>query len=123
MLLAAATKAPLFLGIIGVVILVLGFVAVGALAVFVIKRAPKDGSDIGRDPRLKPDQHRRRNGSSGRDRRPRGPRAHRPRAGAAAPPARLPGSHRSDREGPARLPPPRHRSASPPFGLAHRIAR
>jgi hypothetical protein len=70
MLLAAATKAPLFLGVIGVVILVLGFVAVGALAVFVIKRAPKDGSDIGRDPRLKPDQHRRRNGSSSGDRRP-----------------------------------------------------
>jgi hypothetical protein len=32
-------------------VLVIGFVAVGALAVFVIRRAPKDGSDIGRDPR------------------------------------------------------------------------
>jgi hypothetical protein len=61
-LLAAASQAPLFLGIFGVVILVLGFVAVGLLAYYVIKRAPKDGSDIGRDPRLDPDERRRRNG-------------------------------------------------------------
>jgi hypothetical protein len=64
-MLFAATKAPLFLGIIGVVILVMGFVAVGLLAVYVIKRAPKDGSDIGRDPRLDADERRRHNGHSG----------------------------------------------------------
>jgi hypothetical protein len=69
-MLLAATKAPLFLGIIGVVILVLGFVAVGLLAVFVIKRAPKDGSDIGRVPRLNPDEHWGRKGSSRGERRP-----------------------------------------------------
>jgi hypothetical protein len=67
---STASDPPLFLGIIGVVILVLGFAAVGALAVYVIKRAPKDGSDIGRDPRLKPDEHRRRNGSGRGERRP-----------------------------------------------------
>ena len=66
MLITAATKPPLFLGILGVVILVLGFVAVGLLAVWVIKRAPKDGSDIGRDPRLDADERRRRNGHGGR---------------------------------------------------------
>jgi hypothetical protein len=65
-LLAATSNAPLFLGIIGVVILVAGFVAVGVLAVYVIKRAPKDGSDIGRDPRLDADERRRRNGHGGR---------------------------------------------------------
>jgi hypothetical protein len=64
-MLAAASNPPLFLGVLGVVILVLGFAAVGALAVFVIKRAPKDGSDIGRDPRLDADERRRRNGGGG----------------------------------------------------------
>jgi hypothetical protein len=58
----AATDPPLFLGIFGMVVLVLGLVAVAALAVYVIKRAPKDGSDIGRDPRLDPDERRHRNG-------------------------------------------------------------
>jgi hypothetical protein len=58
----AAAHPPLFLGILGVVVLVLGFVAVIVLAVLVIKRAPPDGSDIGRDPRLRGDEHKRRNG-------------------------------------------------------------
>jgi hypothetical protein len=48
----AASDPPLFLGILGVFVLVLGFAAVGLLAVYVLRRAPKDGSDIGRDPRL-----------------------------------------------------------------------
>ena len=65
MLASTASNPPLFLGILGVVILVMGFVAVGLLAVWVIKRAPKDGSDIGRDPRLDADERRRRNGHSG----------------------------------------------------------
>ena len=59
---AAASDPPLLLGILGVVVLVLGFAAVIALAVYVIKRAPKDGSDIGRDPRLQGDDHEPRNG-------------------------------------------------------------
>jgi hypothetical protein len=55
-LLAATDAARTFLGVMGVATLVIGFVAVIALAVFVIKRAPKDGSDIGRDPgSAKPD--------------------------------------------------------------------
>ena len=58
----AAANPPLFLGILGVVVLVLGFAAVIALAVYVIKRAPRDGSDIGRDPGLQGDHRRRRNG-------------------------------------------------------------
>jgi hypothetical protein len=58
----AAASPPLFLGILGVVVLVLGFVAVIALAVYVLKRAPKDGSDIGRDPHLDADEQRRQNG-------------------------------------------------------------
>ena len=66
----AAANPPLFLGILGVAVLVLGFAAVIALAVYVIKRAPKDGSDIGRDPRLQGDDHRRRNGGVTRSRRP-----------------------------------------------------
>jgi hypothetical protein len=66
----AASDPPLFLGILGVVVLVLGFVAVGALAVYVLKRAPKDGSDIGRDPRLDADEHKHSNGGSRRSRRP-----------------------------------------------------
>jgi hypothetical protein len=63
-MLAAASNARLFLSILGILVLVLGFAAVGALAVYVIKRAPKDGSDIGRDPRLDPDERRRRNGGN-----------------------------------------------------------
>src|SRR3954465_2312756 len=69
-MLLAATKAPLLLGVLGEVLLVVGFVAGGLLAVYVIKRAPKDGSDIGRDPRLNPDEHRRRNGDEHGPRRP-----------------------------------------------------
>jgi hypothetical protein len=61
---------PLFLGILGVVVLVLGFVAVGALAVYVLKRAPKDGSDIGRDPRVKADEHKGPDGGPRQSRRP-----------------------------------------------------
>jgi hypothetical protein len=66
----AASDPPLFLGILGVVVLVLGFAAVIGLAVYVIKRAPKDGSDIGRDPRLQGDDQGRRNGGVTRSRRP-----------------------------------------------------
>jgi hypothetical protein len=62
----AASSPPLFLGILGVIILVVGFIAVFALAVYVIKRAPKDGSDIGRDPRLGADEERRQNGHGAR---------------------------------------------------------
>jgi hypothetical protein len=69
MLLAAANP-PLFLGIFGIVVLVLGFAAVGALAVYVVKRAPKDGSDIGRDPRLERDEEKYRNGGGSQARRP-----------------------------------------------------
>ena len=65
----AASSPPLFLGILGAVILVLGFAGVIALAVYVIKRAPKDGSDIGRDPRLNADEQRRQNGHGTRSRR------------------------------------------------------
>jgi hypothetical protein len=65
----AASSPPLFLGILGAVILVLGFVGVFALAAYVIKRAPKDGSDIGRDPHLDADEHRRQNGHGTRSRR------------------------------------------------------
>jgi hypothetical protein len=60
--LTAANNAQLFLAILSMVVLVLGFVAVGLLAVYVLKRAPKDGSDIGRDPRRKADEHRHRPG-------------------------------------------------------------
>jgi hypothetical protein len=49
---------------------VLGFVAIGVLAVYVIRHAPKDGSDIGRDPRLQADEHKRRNGGDQQARRP-----------------------------------------------------
>jgi hypothetical protein len=61
-LLAVTSSGRTFLAVMGVATLVIGFVAVIALAVFVIKRAPKDGTDIGRDPRLDPDAQRRRNG-------------------------------------------------------------
>jgi hypothetical protein len=50
-------------------VLVLGFVALGVLAVYVIKRAPKDGSDIGRDPRQEHGEHERRRPSESRVRR------------------------------------------------------
>ena len=66
----AASNPPLFLAIFGIVVLVLGFAAVGALAVYVIKRAPRDGSDIGRDPRLGGDEHERRNGGESPPRSP-----------------------------------------------------
>jgi hypothetical protein len=69
-MLLAAKSAPLVLGIFGVVVLVLGFVAIGVLAVYVIRHAPKDGSDIGRDPRLQSDEHKRRNGGDQQARRP-----------------------------------------------------
>lgn len=69
-MLASASNPPLLLGILGVVVLVLGFVAIGVLAVYVIKRAPKDGTDIGRDPRLQADEHKRRNGGDKQPRRP-----------------------------------------------------
>jgi hypothetical protein len=69
-LLIAAAHPPLLLGIFGAVILVLGFAAVILLAVLVIKRAPPDGSDIGRDPRLEGDEEKRRNGHETRTRRP-----------------------------------------------------
>jgi hypothetical protein len=65
----ATASPPLFLGILGVVILILGFAAVIALAAYVIKRAPKDGSDIGRDPHLDADERRRQNGHGTRSRR------------------------------------------------------
>lgn len=66
----AASDPPLFLGILGVVVLVLGFAAVGALAVYVLKRAPKDGSDIGRDPRAKAEEHKHPDGGPQQSRRP-----------------------------------------------------
>jgi hypothetical protein len=69
-MLAAVSNPPLFLGILAAATLVIGFVAVIALAVYVIKRAPKDGSDIGRDPRLDGDEHKRRNGGGTGTRRP-----------------------------------------------------
>jgi hypothetical protein len=63
-LLALTHSGRTFLAVLGVATLVIGFAAVIALAVFVIKRAPKDGSDIGRDPRLDADERRRRNGGN-----------------------------------------------------------
>src|ERR687889_553735 len=63
-LLAISDAGRTFLGVLGVATLVFGFAAVIALAVYVIKRAPKDGTDIGRDPRLDPDARQRRNGGS-----------------------------------------------------------
>jgi hypothetical protein len=61
--LAAASDPPVFLAVLGVVVLVLGFIAVGMLALYVIRRAPKDGSDIGRDPRRESEERRRTRGS------------------------------------------------------------
>jgi hypothetical protein len=65
----AASSPPLLLGILGAIVLVLGFVGVFVLAAYVIKRAPKDGSDVGRDPRLDADEQRRQNGHGTRSRR------------------------------------------------------
>ena len=65
----AASNPPLLLGILGAAVLVIGFIAVIALAIYVIKRAPKDGSDVGRDPHLNADEHRRQNGHGTRSRR------------------------------------------------------
>lgn len=62
----AASSPPIFLGIFSLVVLILGFAGVFALAVYVIKHAPKDGSDIGRDPRLDADEQRRQNGGGSR---------------------------------------------------------
>ncbi|MEA2427221.1 MAG: hypothetical protein QOF37_849 [Thermoleophilaceae bacterium] len=64
MLLAITQSGRTFLAVLGVATLVIGFAAVIALAVFVVRRAPKDGSDIGRDPRLDADERRRRNGGT-----------------------------------------------------------
>jgi hypothetical protein len=64
MLLAVTQAGRTLLAALGIASLVIGFAAVIALAVFVIRRAPKDGSDIGRDPRLDPDERRRRNGGN-----------------------------------------------------------
>jgi hypothetical protein len=66
----AASDPPLFLAVLGVLVLVLGFAAVGALAVYVVKRAPKDGTDIGRDPRVEADEHKRPDGAPRQSRRP-----------------------------------------------------
>jgi hypothetical protein len=63
-LLAITQSGRTFLAVLGVATLVIGFAAVIALAVFVVRRAPKDGSDIGRDPRLDADERRRRNGGT-----------------------------------------------------------
>jgi hypothetical protein len=68
-MLVAASNPPLFLGILGALTLVIGFIAVIALAVYVIKRAPKDGSDVGRDPHLNADEERRQNGHGTRSHR------------------------------------------------------
>jgi hypothetical protein len=69
-MLASAQNPPLLLGIFGAAILVFGFVAIGVLWVMVIKKAPKDGSDIGRDPRIQGDEHKRQNGAREHTRRP-----------------------------------------------------
>lgn len=69
-LLAITSTGRTILGVMGVGALVIGFLAVFALAVFVIKKAPPDGSDIGRDPRLEADEHKRQNGSGKHTRRP-----------------------------------------------------
>jgi hypothetical protein len=63
-LLALTQSGRTFLAVLGVATLVIGFSAVIGLAVYVIKRAPKDGTDIGRDPRLDADERRRRNGGN-----------------------------------------------------------
>ena len=62
-LFAATDTARTLLGVLGIASLVFGFAAVAALAVWVIRRAPPDGSDVGRDPRLDSDEESRRNGS------------------------------------------------------------
>ena len=70
MLLAATSNTEIFLGIAAAASLVIGFVAVIALAVFVLRKAPPDGSDIGRDPRLDADERRRTNGAGSDPRQP-----------------------------------------------------
>jgi hypothetical protein len=62
-LLLAAKQPPALLGVLGVAVLVAGFVAIGVLLVLVIRKAPPDGSDVGRDPRLEGDEDKRQNGS------------------------------------------------------------
>ena len=62
MLPAITETARVLMGVLGVGALVLGFAATAALAVFVLRKAPKDGTDIGRDPRLDADEQARRNG-------------------------------------------------------------
>jgi hypothetical protein len=62
MLLAVTHSGRVLLAALGVATLVIGFAAVAALAVYVIRRAPPDGSDVGRDPRLDGDEEQRRNG-------------------------------------------------------------
>ena len=64
MLLAVTHAGRTLLAVLGVATLVIGFAAVLGLAIFVIRRAPPDGSDIGRDPRLDADERRRRNGGN-----------------------------------------------------------
>jgi hypothetical protein len=73
-LLAVTSSGRTFLAVMGVATLVLGFAGVIALAVWVIKRAPKDGTDIGRDPRLEGDERRQRNGGNPPDRVPHHPK-------------------------------------------------
>lgn len=51
MLLAISSSGRTLLGVLGVATLVIGFAAVIALAIYVIRRAPPDGSDVGRDPK------------------------------------------------------------------------
>jgi hypothetical protein len=69
-LIGATSNTEIFLGIAAAASLVIGFVAVIGLAVFVLRKAPRDGSDIGRDPRLDVDEQEHRNGSGSRPRRP-----------------------------------------------------
>lgn len=59
MLLAVTESGRVLLAALGIGALVFGFAAVGVLAVLVIRRAPPDGSDVGRDPRLQDDEERR----------------------------------------------------------------
>ena len=62
MLPAITETARILMGVLGVGALVLGFAATAALAVFVLRKAPKDGTDIGRDPRLSGDDQPRSDG-------------------------------------------------------------
>ena len=56
MLIAVSESGRVLLAALGIGSLVVGFAAVGALAWFVIRRAPPDGSDVGRDPRLEQEE-------------------------------------------------------------------